>query len=117
MKSRGIVLGVGFDSTDMSWFLSEEKSKKVIRRCKEVAGSLHVDLKQVQRLMGSVNDLGQMCLLVKCHKRSGNELLTQFSGNENLLKRVPDELKEDLRSIAKVAESAKIGLPIAEKPS
>ena len=117
MKSRGIVLGVGFDSTDMSWFLSKEKSKKVIRRCKEVAGSLHVDLKQVQRLMGSVNDLGQMCPLVKCHKRSGNELLTQFSGNENLLKRVPDELKEDLQIIAKVAESAKIGLPIAEKPS
>ena len=31
--TRGTVLGVGFDSTKMEWFLSKEKADKVIRRC------------------------------------------------------------------------------------
>ena len=116
LKTRGTVLGIGFYSSDMTWFLSEEKTERIIRRCKEVAGSVHVDLKQIQRLMGSVNDLGQIFPLVKFYKRSGNALLTQFAGCKNLLMRVPDELRDDLRIIAKIAETARSGLPIAEKP-
>ena len=31
--TRGTVLGIGFDSTDLSWFLPGEKADKIIRRC------------------------------------------------------------------------------------
>ena len=115
LVQRGTVLGVGFDSTDMTWFLSDEKADKIVRRCLDANRSSHMSLKQVQQLMGSVNDLAQMCPLLKPHKRSGNEFLTKFGGDGNILKMVPDEVRRDLKVIAKVANSARIGLPIAEK--
>ena len=117
LQTRGTVLGVGFDSVNMSWFLAEEKANKIVKRCLDVALSSHVGLKQVQKLMGSVNDLGQMCQTVKFHRRAGNAFLRSFEGNENIVRMVPSKLKEELKLIAKIAESTKSGLPIAEEQS
>ena len=115
LQTRGTVLGVGFDSTSMIWFLAEEKSNKIVRRCLEVKTSSHVSLKQIQKLMGSINDMGQMCQTVKFHRRAGNAFLQSFEGKENIVRMVPAKLKEELNVIAKIAESAKHGLPIAEE--
>ena len=112
--TKGTVLGVGFDSMAMTWFLSKEKADKVKRRCLDAIRSQHVDLKQIQKLMGSINDLAQMVKLIKFQKKPGNVLLAKFGGNENILLPVYQELKEDLLFIAKVAESSKFGLPVAE---
>ena len=76
--TRGTVLGIGFDSTDLSWFLPGEKADKIIRRCLDAASAAFLDLKQVQKLMGFVNDLAQMCPPLKPHKRSGNRMLAKF---------------------------------------
>ena len=114
-QTKGTVLGVGFDSNSMSWFFSKEKAEKVVKRCLDVAGSTHVDLKQMQQLMGSVNDLGQMCPTVKFHKRAGNVFLASFEGNYHVIRMVPEKLKKELLVIAKVAEKAQEGLAIAER--
>ena len=115
LVQRGTVLGIGFDSPHMTWFLSKEKADRIVRRCLDTCRASYMGLKQVQQLMGSVNDLAQMCPLLKPHKRSGNEFLARFGGNTEILQKVPTVLKRDLEVIAKVAESAKMGLPIAEK--
>ena len=109
LQTRGTVLGVGFDSTNLTWFLSKEKS--------ETANASHVDLKKTEKLMGSVNDLSQMCRTVCFHKREGNMLLRSFCGNYNIVKMVPPALKEELQVIARIAESANSGLPLAEETS
>ena len=114
LVTRGTVLGIGFDSKNMTWFISEEKSEKIVRRCLDGARAKLLDLHQVQKIMGSVNDLAQMCPLLKCHQRSGNELLAKFGGDRNILKPVPKKFGADLEIVAKIAESAKFGLPIAE---
>ena len=116
LVTRGTVLGIGFDSSDLTWYLSKEKSDKVMRRCIEGLKCVHMDLNQIQKLMGSVNDLAQMCPPLKFHKRSGNAYLKSFGGNTNILKLVPEKLKEDLAVIAKVAEFSVMGLPIADRP-
>ena len=116
LQSRGTVLGVGFNSSNLTWFLSEEKAGKVVRRCLEVVCTLHVDLKTVEKLMGSINDLSQMSKTFNFHKREGNLLLSGFKGDYNIVKMVPGDLKEELKVIAKIAESAKTGLPLAEEP-
>ena len=100
--TRGTVLGVGFDSTKMEWFLSKEKADKVIRRCMNLIECQHADLKQMQEVMGSVNDVAQMAPLLRFHKRSGNSFLSRFSGNENILLVIPDDVKADMLTIAKV---------------
>ena len=117
LKNRGIVLGIGFDSRDQTWFLAPAKAEKVIRRCWRAIRSSHVNLEQMQQLMGSVNDLAQMCPLLKFHKRAGNALIRQFAGDNNVVRMVTEELKKELAIIAKVAESSVKGLPIAAGPS
>ena len=116
LQTRGTVLGIGFDSKDMSWFLSKEKASTIVRRCLEMAGASHTDLKQMEKLMGTINDLGQMCQTVKFHRREGNAFLGRFRGNYNEVKMVPDNLKKELRILAKIAENAGEGLPLAEEP-
>jgi len=111
-----VVLGIGFDSRNMSWFLPKEKADKVIRRCIDTINSEYMDLKQTQKLMGSINDLAQMCPLLKFHKSRGNCMMRKFKGNENILIRIDDDMKSDLKIIAKIAESARDGLPIAGRP-
>ena len=93
-----------------------EKASKIVERCLEVAGATHVSLKQMERLMGTINDLGQMCQSVKFHRREGNAFLGLFSGNYSVVKMVPEELKSELQVLAKIADSAKFGLPLMEEP-
>ena len=114
--TKGTVLGVGFNSSTMNWFLSKEKAEKVMRRCWLTIRSSHASLEQLQQLMGSINDLAQMSPLLKFHKRSGNALLRKFSGNSNIVLMVTEELRNDLAVIAKVASSSINGLPIAYCP-
>ena len=117
LVTRGTVLGVGFNSSSMTWFLAKEKADKVITRCSEALGKSHVELKQVQKLMGSINDVAQMCLLMKAHKWSGNHFVKKFEGNENISLMVPDLFKQDLVIIMKMVESSRTGLPIATGPA
>ena len=77
LKNGGVVLGIGFDSSNLTKFLAEEKANKVIKKCLGVANAMYIDLKRV-------------------------------------LKTVPDKLNAELRLVAKIANSAKRGLPIAE---
>ena len=84
----------------------------VIRRCQDVVYASHVDLKQMQQLMGSVNDVGQMCPSVKFHKRGGNALLTSLGGNEIVLKMVPEKLKKELLVIAKIVHTVRTNVEI-----
>ena len=112
LQTRGTVLGVGFDSSSMSWFLSKEKVSKMVERCLEVEGSSHVSLKQMEKLMGTVNDLGQMCQSAKFHRREGNAFLGRFAGNYNIVLMVPTDLKRELQILAKIADSARSGLPL-----
>ena len=114
-KTEGVVLGIKFNSEKMTWSLPDQKADKIISRCNIARNSMHMDLNQTQKLMGSVNDLAQMCPLLKFHKGTGNHYLEKFEGRDNILRPVPQELKEDLKLIAKVAETARCGLPIAAR--
>ena len=114
LVQRGTVLGMGFDSTEFTWHLAEAKANKVVRRCLDGARAKHLSLEQVQKIMGSVNDVTQMCPLLKGHQRSGNAFMTTFGGNRDTLRVVPARLRKDLETVAKVAEDTKFGMPFAE---
>ena len=95
--------------------------EKGCRVCEEIFNrderKSHVELKQVQKLMGSINDVAQMCPLMRAHKWSGNHFLKKFEGNENISLMVPDLLKQDLVVIMKMVDSSRTGLPIATEPA
>ena len=58
LKNWGVVLGIGFDSSNLTKFLAEEKANKVIKKCLGVANAVYIDLKQIQKLTGTKNGAG-----------------------------------------------------------
>ena len=58
LKNRGVVLGIGFDSSNLTKFLAEERAKKVIKSCQGVANATYIDLRQIQKLRGTKNSAG-----------------------------------------------------------
>ena len=41
LQTHGTVLGVGFNSMNMTWFLASEKADKVVRRCLDAVNASH----------------------------------------------------------------------------
>ncbi len=113
--TRGVVLGVGFDSETMTWFLTKEKSCKIMVRCEKAIEESHMSLKDMEKLMGSVNDLCQMCPFGKLFRYEGYRLLRSFNNNENILVLTTSLFKQDMKTVMKIAESAVHGIPIASR--
>ena len=115
-ETSGVVMGIGFDSTNLTWFLPEEKADRTIKRCMDVFHGMHASLKQMEQVMGSVNDLAQMAPFARFYKNSGQELLRSFLGNYDTLKQVPSAVREDMLVLAKIADTARLSLPIPSRP-
>jgi hypothetical protein len=112
-QTRGIVLGIGFDCKKSEWFLPEKKSEKVASACLKVVKTSFMTLKQVQEVMGLVNDLAQMCPFIKPFRYCGNTFMAEFAKREDILLEVPYRMKMDMYVCANVATEARFGLPIA----
>jgi len=84
---RGKVLGVIFDSTDMTWRLSDAKINKAKKSVKLIFDSATCSLRDFQKLLGRLNDICQMCEFMKVFKQPLNKTL---SG-------IPSDASKDLR--------------------
>jgi hypothetical protein len=70
----GTVLGIRFNTTDLTCAVSADKSDNILR---DVAGPLWGDqltLEQLQHLMGVLNDFGQMCPFLCTGSRIGTPI-------------------------------------------
>jgi hypothetical protein len=75
VQVRGKVLGVMFDSTDLSWRLSDKKIAKARNSIVSVLSANSTTLKDCQRLLGRLNDISQLCPFLKCFKLPVTETL------------------------------------------
>jgi hypothetical protein len=116
LQTSGIVLGIGFDSSKLEWFLTKKKADKIKNNIMSAINSRHTCLRDWQKTMGLINNLALMAPFLKFFKFSGNQLLGAFRGDESVLLTIPDNVKADLLVCAKVAVSAQSGLPIARRP-
>jgi len=116
-EKRGIVLGIGFDSSNLEWFLPETKANKTVQSLVKAAGNSYMYLKDVQKVMGQANDLAQMCPFMKTFMASGYSFLGSFKDNEHIVKSPSSKVREDWLICARIALSARNGLPIAKRPS
>lgn len=71
---RGKVLGVMFDSTDLTWRLSDEKITKCTNCLNKAILSDVSTLRDCQKLLGRLNDIGQMCPFMKVFKHQINQI-------------------------------------------
>jgi hypothetical protein len=112
---RGTVLGICFDSIDLSWSLNKDKADKFLKRVLDTKEIDFIGLKDLQGIMGVINDLTLMCSFMKPFRLSGNKLLQEVGVDKKKPVEVTEAFKSDLGKFARVIETARKGIPIPVK--
>jgi hypothetical protein len=76
-STEGKVLGVWFDSKNLSWRFANKKIDKVLRIIKEVSSFDQIPLEKFQSLMGSLNNFAQLMPFMKNFKKPLNDCLSE----------------------------------------
>jgi hypothetical protein len=76
-----------------------------------------IDLRQLQGVMGVLNDIVLMCSFMKPFRNSGNKLLQELGIDQDRAVRVSAMFKADLRKFANLLETARSGVPLADRPA
>ena len=111
-QRTGTVLGIQFNSKDLTWRIPDKKSADILADIHNVIHGGHVDLKQLEVMAGRLNNFGQMCPFLQAFKRPLNILMTAFKEDYDILLPVEEDLIEDLRVWAAVVTHADGWLPI-----
>ncbi len=75
-------MGIRFNTQELEWSLQEEKADDLIRKFLWAAKADSMSLKQTQQLLGSLNDLSQMCPFMKPFRALANSFLASFDADE-----------------------------------
>ena len=112
---RGKVLGIMFDSTDLSWRLPEKKIRKCVTSILAVLQDSQCSLRKFQKLVGRINDVCQMCCFMKIYRQSINECLcgVMSDADPNSVISISGDAKNDLMVWAGFLLSEYKWLPIA----
>ncbi len=116
-QTEGVVLGIKFNTVKQEWSLPKEKADELLRKILWAVQASSMSLKQTQQLLGSLNDLSQMCPFIKPFRALTNSFLGSFNGNEQALLSLSEQAKKDLMVCARVTETARLGIPIPSKPA
>ncbi|MBM3939053.1 MAG: hypothetical protein FJ333_10450, partial [Sphingomonadales bacterium] len=112
----GTVLGVHFDTTDLTWAWSPEKAATALSLVTAAAAGDAMQLPQVQSLVGLLNDFTQACPFMRAFRIPIIAFLTSFHDDEEIMKTAPAQARSDLNVWA-AAISRSVGrLPIAHRP-
>jgi hypothetical protein len=106
-----------FDTGDMSWRLSDTKICKAMDSVKRALNGNSTTLKECQRLIGHLNDVGQMCPLMKIFRQPINMCLSEIlsDADPKSIIHISQEAKKDLAVLAGFLTSEFKWLPIAEE--
>ncbi len=116
-QREGIVLGVRFNTQKMEWSLQKEKADELTRKILWAAKADSMSLKQTQQLLGSLNDLSQMCPFVKPFRALANSFLASFNTDEDRLLSMCSQARKDLMVCARITQTARVGIPIPSQPT
>jgi hypothetical protein len=105
-ETAGTVLGVQFRTDTLQWRMGEQKIDGLLNGIQLMSTCGHADLKQTERLVGKLNNFGQMMPLLKTFRRPMNEFMASFAEDYDILLPVPEDFLKDLKIwYAVIAES------------
>ena len=111
-STTGTVLGIRFDSSDMSWKLPEDKWTETTWILGNFLDKSHSSLLVFQKLHGKINDFAQIAIFLKGFRFFQNKFLQQFENNTEISLPIPLDLKAELLVWFKCIVDSKMGLPI-----
>ena len=114
--TAGKVLGIWFDSSDLSWSLPKEKKDRAIAAiCKSLTEE--VDLLSMQKLVGRLNDISLMCPFLLGFKRPIIDDLRTLQNEKLDAIRISEQSKKDLLVWLGFLTDPLDALPIPREPS
>jgi hypothetical protein len=116
-QTEGRVLGIWFDTKSMTWSYPEDKAIPLAWDIKSILGSRSCRLRHFQKVLGSINDVAQLCPFLKGFRKPANDYMASFLDNTDLILPVPHQVLLDLLVCLKAILAASGGLPIAAKPT
>lgn len=67
-QTQGTILGVDFDTSDMTWTLDDEKIQRYMFYLQEAKNKVKCSLKLLQKILGMINTVTLLCPILKCYK-------------------------------------------------
>lgn len=116
-STSGSVLGISFNTISLTWSLTNEKADKVLRRIQNPLLGCPLTLLETQKLLGSLNDVGQMCPFLSGFRHHLLESLTDFGGDESVQRTLSEKARQELHVWAAAVHTAKGSLPIPHRPA
>jgi hypothetical protein len=113
----GTVLGIQFDTIPLTWSISRDKKAKILDRIRNPLMGQPINLNDLQKLIGTLNDVGQMCPFLRGFRQPLHLLLMEFKENKEIELPIPEAVKDDLRIWAAAIDTAAKGLPIPRRPT
>jgi len=114
-STTGTVLGILFNSEFLTWAFPKKKNEDFQNMIFFLQNTPGTHLLFVQQIIGKWESVAQMCPFARGFKWPLLNFLKTFSGNENIVLRVPMAVKDDLKIWAAIANAAVGGFPIATK--
>jgi hypothetical protein len=113
-KTSGKVLGIRFNTENLSWTYTEEKISKCLGKVNEAIAKRYLSVKEMQKLLGSLNDFGLLCPFIKTFKYALNECLRVAIANGSCV--ISDTAVAELRIWAACMIDNRHGFPIPARP-
>lgn len=113
---KGKVLGIWFNTSDLTWSYPEEKTEKVLRVIDAAISSSEVSLLEMQKLMGSLNDITLMCPFLKIFSTCLNETLGWLQSNIGKTSSLTVQAKKDLMIWVGFLSDGDVWKPICPRP-
>jgi len=116
-STSGTVLGIKFDTISMTWCISRDKRARILQKIHGPLLGHPTSLQDLQKLIGTLNDIGQMCPFLRGFRQPLHLLLVSFHDDPDILLDIPTEVRADLRIWATAINSAASGMPIPRRPT
>ncbi len=111
-STQGTVLGLIFNSENLTWSISKEKVGGILHILDTFLERRTCTLTDVQILHGKLSDFAQACSFMKGFKFNLLELLKKFENDCNGRKFIPAALKVDLNIWKNFVKHAENGFPL-----
>jgi hypothetical protein len=108
----GKVLGIEFDTLNLSWRLPAEKTTKYVNLVSQMLLANSVSLSDMQTLMGCLNHVAQMCPFMNNFRYHLNKLLATLTNGSTVKLLLDKESKIDLQVWYNFLRDQKNWIPI-----
>jgi hypothetical protein len=116
-STHGTILGIQFNTVTLTWSISREKRSRILDRIRVPLSGHPISLLDLQKLIGTLNDVGQMCPFLRGFRQPLHLLLVEFQEDSDILLPIPQQVKDDLRVWAAAMDTVVKGLPIPRRLS